>query len=502
MAYLNINPVELSGNLRVGLISTVLLGLLVFLSWRQTKRPIFPTINSYPRDWTLTRAHAEFISNARGLIQEGVQKFDGPFRIITTLGSRIILPTSYIDWLKNCPDLGHQELVHDEYFAAYPGMEGQKVVTDPRKILINVTKTKLNSQNGQCELLHEHITEALDELWKSDEDWHTINWSDHAVRFIGRMSASVFVGPELARNPKWQDLTLTSTLNTFQGVRSLRAWPAALRPLVHWFLPELRTCREQLRRARLMLQPIFDHRASEKAACQGTEQNAKFNDTIQWMEDVAAGRPYDATGAQIAFAISAMHTTSDLLKQALLDICMHPELIPALREEAAHAIKESEWSTAGVFKMQLLDSAIKETQRLKPGSLVNLERKALRDVVLPNGMTIPRGTNIAIDSSMMWDAAIYPDPLTYDAYRFLRLRESGNSATALASTSPEHIAFGIGKPICPGRFFATNEMKIALAKILLSYDVRLAGNVKPKVLEMGFEMLSDPEARLEVRKRS
>lgn len=134
--------------------------------------------------------------------------------------------------------------------------------------------------------------------------------------------------------------------------------------------------------------------------------------------------------------------------------------------------------------------------------LVNLERKALRDVVLPNGMTIPRGTNIAIDSSMMWDAAIYPDPLTYDAHRFLRLRESGKSATALASTSPEHIAFGIGKPICPGRFFATNEMKIALAKILLSYDVRLAGNVKPKVLEMGFEMLSDPEARLEVRKRS
>lgn len=134
--------------------------------------------------------------------------------------------------------------------------------------------------------------------------------------------------------------------------------------------------------------------------------------------------------------------------------------------------------------------------------LVNLERKALRDVVLPNGMTIPRGTNIAIDSSMMWDATIYPDPLTYDAYRFLRLRESGKSATALASTSPAHIAFGIGKPICPGRFFATNEMKIALAKILLSYEVRLAGNVKPKVLEMGFEMLSDPEARLEVRKRS
>jgi hypothetical protein len=37
-----------------------------------------------------------------------------------------------------------------------------------------------------------------------------------------------------------------------------------------------------------------------------------------WLQP-AAGRPYDAAAAQIAFAISAMHTTSELLKQSLLD---------------------------------------------------------------------------------------------------------------------------------------------------------------------------------------
>jgi cytochrome P450 len=133
---------------------------------------------------------------------------------------------------------------------------------------------------------------------------------------------------------------------------------------------------------------------------------------------------------------------------------------------------------------------------------VNLERKALRDVVLPNGMTIPRGTNIAVDSSMMWDPTIYPNPSVYDGYRFFRLRQSGNTGAALASTSPEHIAFGIGKPICPGRFFASNEVKIALAKILLTYDVKIPEGFKPKIVEMGFEMLSDAGAKLEIRKRS
>ena len=183
------------------------------------------------------------------------------------------------------------------------------------------------------------------------------------------MSASVFVGPQLARDAAWQELTLTSTMNTFMGVRSLRAWPAFLRPLVHWFLPELRACRQQLRLARRILQPTFDQRARVRGTSIESHKAEKFNDTIEWLEEIAAGRPYDAAAAQIAFAISAMHTTSDLLKQALLDICMHPELIPAIRDEANKAIEESGWTTAGVFKMQLLDSAIKETQRLKPGIL-------------------------------------------------------------------------------------------------------------------------------------
>ncbi|KGO64075.1 Acyl transferase/acyl hydrolase/lysophospholipase [Penicillium italicum] len=425
--------------------------------------------------------------------------FNGPFRVITTLGSRVILPASYTEWLKNCSDLDHQALVHHEYFASYPGMEGNKAVTDPRKILINVTKTKLN-QNSQCALLHKHITEALQEIWTDEKEWHTIDWSQDAIRFVGRMSASVFVGPELARDPDWQNLTITTTINTFMGVRALRSWPALLRPLVHWFLPECMKCREQIRLARRMLKPTFDRRAQAKAAQVEGQSVERFDDTIEWIDKEAAGRPFDPAAAQIAFAISAMHTTTELLKQTLLDVCMHPKLIPAIKDEVKKAVEESGWTTAGLFKMQLLDSVLKESQRLKPGSLVNLERKALRDVTLPNGMTLPRGTNIAVDSSMMWDPSVYPDPLTYDGYRFLRLRESGNSTAALASTSPEHIAFGIGKPICPGRFFSSNELKIALARILLSYDVKLPEGFRPKVMEMGFEMLSDPEAKVEIRR--
>ena len=52
-----------------------------------------------------------------------------------------------------------------------------------------------------------------------------------------------------------------------------------------------------------------------------------------------------------------------------MDICLHPELILAIRDEAQKAVEENGWTTAGLFKMQILDSAVKETLRLKPGSL-------------------------------------------------------------------------------------------------------------------------------------
>lgn len=103
---------------------------------------------------------------------------------------------------------------------------------------------------------------------------------------------------------------------------------------------------------------------------------------------------------------------------------------------------------------------------------------------------------------MMWDPSIYPNSSAYNGYRFLRLRQSGDAGAALASTSPQHIAFGMGKALCPGRLFASNEVKIALSKILLTYDVKMPEGFEPKIVETGFEMLSDPVAKLDVRKQA
>lgn len=132
-----------------------------------------------------------------------------------------------------------------------------------------------------------------------------------------------------------------------------------------------------------------------------------------------------------------------------------------------------------------------------------MRRLAMKSVTLSDGTIIPKGTSIFVSGERMWDPKYYPNPDTFDAYRFLRLREiPGNETSAqLVSVSSQHLGFGLGKHACPGRFFASNEIKIALSHILLKYDFRLADGCTPEHIGMGAELLADPVARLEIRRR-
>ena len=86
---------------------------------------------------------------------------------------------------------------------------------------------------------------------------------------------------------------------------------------------------------------------------------------------------------------------------------------------------------------------------------VSMRRVASDDVYLKDGHKIDKGTRLAVSNCWMWDSTFYEDPETFDAYRFVKLRQVlGREASAnLASVSPEHMAFGLGSHACTGRFF-------------------------------------------------
>lgn len=122
---------------------------------------------------------------------------------------------------------------------------------------------------------------------------------------------------------------------------------------------------------------------------------------------------------------------------------------------------------------------------------------------LSAGLELKRGERIVVDGGRMWDPQVYPDPNSYNPYRFLAMRDQpGKESQAhLVSTSVNHLGFGHGEHACPGRFFAANEVKIALSHLWLKYDWRLAPGTVTQPLFNGFEWDSNPSAELLVRRR-
>lgn len=128
-------------------------------------------------------------------------------------------------------------------------------------------------------------------------------------------------------------------------------------------------------KARALILPIVAKRKALRAqltasGASADELNAAVkNDGLEWFERMAAkgdGRPYHPELAQITLSVAAIHTTSDLLTQLILDIAAHPAIVPALREEIVRVLGTQGWRKTSLYRLKLLDSCIRETQRLKP----------------------------------------------------------------------------------------------------------------------------------------
>lgn len=211
----------------------------------------------------------------------------------------------------------------------------------------------------------------------------------------------------------------------------------------------------------------------------------------------------DAAGAQLAMHFAGIYATSDLLIGSLVDIFRHPDLIEPLREEIRTCISKGGWTPASLYKMKLLDSCMKETQRIKPVECATMRSYALRDVTFSNGTFIPKGELVAVAADRMNNPKVWEEPKKYDPYRFMRMREDPEKAASaqLENTSVDHVGFGWNPRACPGRFFAAKEVKILLAHLLIQYDFKPVPGDNLELFRHSFSVRIHPATRLMVRRR-
>lgn len=188
-----------------------------------------------------------------------------------------------------------------------------------------------------------------------------------SVRYVSSLSSRIFLGDELCRNKVWLETTSQYTVNAMHAVKKLRLFPRFSRRFVHWFLPECRLVRKLLNQARVTIQEVIDRRRAEKvAAAKEGRPIPRSNDAIEWAEEESKNDPYDPAVYQIGLSMAAIHTTSDLLNETLQNLVQRPELIDELRKEIIEVLKNEGMTKTALFNLKLMDSVLKETQRLKP----------------------------------------------------------------------------------------------------------------------------------------
>lgn len=123
-------------------------------------------------------------------------------------------------------------------------------------------------------------------------------------------------------------------------------------------------------------------------------------------------------------------------------------------------------------------------------------------LTLSDGTLLPAGARIMV-APRYTDASIYPNPDTFDASRFLHKRAEPGQLNAWqhVTTSAEHMAFGHGQHACPGRFFASNEIKIALAHLLLKYEWRLVGGEGIENWSFEGSTMTPPNVKVDIKRR-
>ena len=114
----------------------------------------------------------------------------------------------------------------------------------------------------------------------------------------------------------------------------------------------------------------------------------------------------------------------------------------------------------------LLESLVQETLRVQSTNASG--RVVLQDTLLENRYLLKKDSILLIPSAELHnDASVWgPSYKEFDPWRFANRRAKGAKQPASA-----YRAFGSGDAVCPGRFFATNEIITILVIMILKYDL-------------------------------
>ena len=104
---------------------------------------------------------------------------------------------------------------------------------------------------------------------------------------------------------------------------------------------------------------------------------------------------------------------------------------------------------------------------------------------------IPKGTTVGVPTqAISMDPDVYENPDVFDGFRFVKLRNHSrleDASLEYTSSDVKNMAFGYGRHACPGRFFASCEIKMIMAYLLMHYDFKFPDEQKIRPPSQAYE---------------
>ncbi|OUS39899.1 cytochrome P450 [Oleispira antarctica] len=178
----------------------------------------------------------------------------------------------------------------------------------------------------------------------------------------------------------------------------------------------------------------------------------------------------DVAGNVVTMLLAGEETTATTLSWLIYLLMRNPEALKCAQEEVLSLVGDLDGNLDNLTpeklnELKFMEACTLETLRLKPTGpfdvLVALNDTEVAGVAVPKGMwiwTVCRHDTVSDN--------YFPDPTAFKPQRWLKT-EGNDIAQARRVSMP----FGSGPRICPGRYLAMLEIKLAMVMLLKDFDI-------------------------------
>lgn len=196
-------------------------------------------------------------------------------------------------------------------------------------------------------------------------------------------------------------------------------------------------------------------------------------------------------GDSLSLIGAGADTVATTLSAILFYLARYPEALRKVTTELRLAFRSLDDVRLGpsMESCVYLDACIEETLRLSPPVPAQLPREVMKGGIVIDGNFIPEGTVVGVAAYVVHhDEEAFPEPWSFRPERWIAAGDVSREDVTRARDAM--CPFSLGKRACIGKKLAYTEIRIAVASLLWSYDLKEAKDTGMKggggpQLEMG-----------------